>query len=265
MEKKTVLSIQKKKRSKDPITALTCYDAYTARLVDLADIDLALVGDSLANTRLGYPNTLPVTFEEMLHHVRAAARGCRNALLVADMPFLSYEWAPSEAARTAGLFIKSGGAAAVKVEGGKRVAESIKAILNANIPVLGHIGLTPQSVHIKGGYFVQGKDARAAKALIADAKLLERLGVFGIVIEGVPAALGRRLSRAVKVPTIGIGAGPDCDGQILVLDDVLGFTIGRTPKFVKRYADLGEAASKAVTRYRDDVLKRRFPDRSHSY
>lgn len=265
MEKVTVLSIQKKKKSRVPIVALTCYDAATAQLIEEAGVDVALVGDSLANTRLGYPNTLPVTLEEMIHHVKAAGRAIRNALLVADMPFQSYENAPWQAAQAAGRFVKEGRAQAVKVEGGRRIAPSIKAILNSNIPVMGHLGLTPQSVNKQGGYHVQGRMPKDAAELLRDAKLLQSLGVFSIVLEGIPAALGKKISRALKIPTIGIGAGPHCDGQILVLDDLLGITNGPSPKFVKKYANLRPLMAKAVRQYSADVLHRRFPTPDTSY
>jgi 3-methyl-2-oxobutanoate hydroxymethyltransferase len=264
VEKLTVSSLRQKKQERQRIVALTCYDAATARLIDGAGVDVALVGDSLANTRLGYPNTLPVTLEEMLHHVRASARGVRQALLVADMPFLSYEAAPWQAAQAAGRFVKEGGAVAVKLEGGRRIEASIKAILNANVPVMGHLGLTPQSVNRMGGYRVQGRMPKDARALLADAKLLEKLGVFSIVLEGVPAALGRKISRALKIPTIGIGAGSGCDGQVLVLDDLLGISEA-VPKFAAKYADLRKPMAAAVRRYANDVRSGRFPDDAHSY
>jgi 3-methyl-2-oxobutanoate hydroxymethyltransferase len=264
VDKVTVSTLLKKKEDRQRIVALTCYDAATARLIDAAGVDVALVGDSLANTRLGYSNTLPVTVEEMLHHVRASARGITNALLVADMPFLSYEAAPWEAAKAAGRFVKEGGAAAVKVEGGRRVEASIRAILDANVPVMGHLGLTPQSVHRFGGFKVQGRSPRDAAVLLQDAKRLEKLGVFSIVIEGVPLELGRKISRALTIPTIGIGAGNGCDGQVLVLDDLLGIS-ETTPKFVAKYADLRRTMATAVRRYADDVRAGRFPDEAHSY
>jgi len=225
---------------------------------------VALVGDSLANTRLGYPNTLPVTMEEMLHHVRASARGVTSSLLIADMPFLSYEAAPWQAAIAAGRFIKEGNAVAVKLEGGRRVEASVRAILNANVPVMGHLGLTPQSVNREGGYRVQGRFPKDARELLADAKRLEKLGVFSIVLEGVPATLGRRISRALKIPTIGIGAGSGCDGQILVLDDLLGISES-TPKFAAKYADLRRPMTSAVRRFAADVRAGKFPDDAHSY
>ena len=228
-------------------------------------MDIALVGDSVANVRLGYPNTLPVTVEEMLHHVKASARGVEQAFLVADMPFLSYEAAPWEAAKTAGRFVKEGKAQAVKLEGGKRVATSIKAILNANVPVMGHLGLVPQSVHKMGGYHVQGKKPAEAQEIFKDAKLLQSLGVFSIVLEGIPSPLAKKITRALHIPTIGIGAGPHCDGQILVLDDMLGLTEGHSPKFVKHFASLRPTMDKAIRQYQIEVESHRFPTQAQSY
>jgi 3-methyl-2-oxobutanoate hydroxymethyltransferase len=264
VDKVTVSTLLAKKKARQPIVALTCYDAATARLIDRAGVDVALVGDSLANTRLGYPNTVPVTLDEMIHHVRAAARGVNQSLLVADMPFLSYEAAPWQAAQAAGRFLKEGGATAVKLEGGRRVEASIKAILDANVPVMGHLGLTPQSVHREGGYRVQGRTTAAARTLLEEARRLERLGVFALVLEGIPADLGRRISRALRIPTIGIGAGSGCDGQILVLDDLLGISES-VPKFAAKYANLLPTMRRAVRRYAEDVRSRKFPDDAHSY
>jgi len=265
VEKKTILSIQKKKDEREPIVALTCYDAYTGRLIDQAGVDVALVGDSLANTRLGYPNTIPVTLEEMIHHVRASSRGVKQALLVADMPFQTYEAAPWKAAVAAGRFLKEGRAQAVKLEGGERVADSIKAILKANVPVMGHLGLTPQSIYQEGGYRVHGRKPQEARRLFNEAKLLQKLGVFALVLEGVPGNLARRISRALRIPTIGIGAGVGCDGQVLVLDDLLGFSESPSPKFVKKFANLRPLMEKAIRAYRSDVLRRRFPGPQNTY
>lgn len=244
---------------------MTCYDAASARLIDQIGVDIALVGDSLANTRLGYPNTLPVTVDEMIHHTRASARGIQTAFLVADMPFQSYEAAPWLAAAAAGRFIKEGRAQAVKVEGGKRVVDSIRAILKANIPVMGHLGLTPQSIHQQSGYRVQGRTPRGASDIHREAKLLEKTGVFALVLEGVPAKLAQRITKSLKIPTIGIGAGLGCDGQILVLDDVLGFSEGPSPKFVAAYAQVRKVMTQALKRFASDVRARRFPDERHSY
>jgi len=265
VERHTILSLQKKKKAKDPIVALTCYDAFSGRLIDQCGVDIALVGDSLANTRLGYPNTLPVTMDEMVHHVKAASRGVKSAFLVADMPFQSYEVHPAHASMMAGRFIKEGGAQAVKVEGGGRIIGSVKAILKGNIPVMGHIGLNPQAYHVKGGYRVQGKSRTEAKALLRDAKILENNGVFAIVLEGIPASLSKKITKSLRIPTIGIGAGSYCDGQILVLDDLLGMTEGPSLKFVKAYANLRGLMSKAIRRYRAEVKSRRFPSSTYSY
>jgi 3-methyl-2-oxobutanoate hydroxymethyltransferase len=265
LERQTILSLQNKKKQQQPIVALTCYDAASAILVDDIGADFALVGDSLANTRLGYRDTIPVTLDEMLHHTRAASRGISRALLVADMPFHSYEAAPWEAAVAAGRFLKEAHAQAVKVEGGARVIDSIKAILKANVPVMGHLGLTPQSVNQMSGYRVQGRTKSDEQRLLRDAKALEKIGVFAIVLEGIPASLGKKITRALRIPTIGIGAGVDCDGQILVLDDVLGLSAPPRPKFVKAYADLRVAALKGLRRYASDVRSKRFPSVDESY
>ncbi len=265
VERNTILSLQEKKKKKIPIVALTCYDAASARLIDQMGVDVALVGDSLANTRLGYPNTLPVSIDEMVHHTKAAARGVQHSFLVADMPFQSYEAAPWQASVAAGRFIKEGGAQAVKVEGGQRVGPSIEAILRANIPVMGHLGLTPQSVHPQSGYRVQGRGAREAANIIGAAKYLEKIGVFALVLEGIPAELGRKITKILKIPTIGIGAGSDCDGQILVFDDVVGLSEGPGPKFVKAYGNARAVMRRAIKHYADDVREKRFPTDRHSY
>lgn len=253
------------KRAGQKITALTAYDAPTARWLNEAGLDVILVGDSVANVKLGYPNTLPVTLEEMLHHTRAVARGNTRALLVADMPFLTYEFDPKDAVRQVGRLIKEGGAAAVKVEGGEAVLPTVRALGAANIPVMGHLGLTPQSVHRLGGYKVQGRGPAAARRLLAEARRLEKAGVFALVLEAVPRALGKKITQALKIPTLGIGAGPDTDGQILVVDDLLGLTPVPRPRFVRAYADLGAQAVRAVRAYAADVRAGRFPNSSESY
>jgi 3-methyl-2-oxobutanoate hydroxymethyltransferase len=265
MDKITVLTLAQKKKLKVPITVLTCYDAFSSRLIELGGVDVALVGDSLANTRLGYPNTLPVTVEEMMHHVKAAARGISRALLVADMPFQSYEASPSDAARTAGRFIKEGNAHAVKVEGGRRIGPSITAMVDANIPVMGHLGLTPQSIHPHGGWRVQGRQPADARKILEDAVYLERAGVFSLVLEGIPAPLAKKITRKLRIPTIGIGAGPDCDGQVLVLDDILGLGENPSPKFAKAFASLRQPMLNAVRKFNTDVRARHFPTKEHSY
>ena len=263
--KVTVRTLRAMKRAGEKIVALTAYDAPMARLVNDAGVDVVLVGDSVGNVKLGYANTLPVTVEEMLHHTRAVRRGNGRALLVADMPFLSYEFDPKDAVRQVGRLVKEGGAEAVKVEGAGPVLPSLKALIAANIPVMGHLGLTPQSIHRLGGHRVQGRDRAAAARLLRDAKTLERAGVFALVLEAVPAALARRVTRALRVPTIGIGAGPDTDGQILVLDDLLGFSDAPPPRFVKAYAALWPLARAAAARYRDDVKAGRFPGPAQTY
>lgn len=263
--KVTAADLRDMKKRKEKIVALTCYDAPMARLLNEQGVDVVLVGDSVANVKLGYENTLPVTIEEMLHHVRAVKRGNSRALLVADMPFLSYEMDPREAVKQVGRLVKQGGAEAVKVEGGRAVLPSVKALSAANIPVMGHLGLTPQAIHRLGGYRVQGKTPRDAERILADARALEAAGVFALVLEAVPAALARRVTRALSIPVIGIGAGPGCDGQVLVLDDMLGLSEGPVPRFVKAYASLRPAAAAAVRRYRDDVKAGRFPGPGNVY
>jgi 3-methyl-2-oxobutanoate hydroxymethyltransferase len=248
-----------------PIVALTAYDYPTARLVDEAGFDFILVGDSLAQTVLGYDSTLPVTMEEMLHATRAVRRGVRRALIVGDMPFGTYQDNAAHAVKAAIRFVKEGGAEAVKVEGGTRRAKIVEAIVQAEVPVMGHIGLTPQSLLRMGGYRVQGKTIEAARELLDDALALEHAGVFAIVLEGIPAEISRLITDRVHVPTIGIGAGLECDGQILVFTDLVGLTFGHTAKFVRQYADLKAVVSDALKRYADDVTAHRFPADQESY
>lgn len=247
------------------ITMMTAYDYTSAKLVDEAEMDVILVGDSLGMVILGYENTLQVTMEDMLHHTRAVSRGAGKTMVIGDMPFLSYHINTEEAVRNAGRFIQEAGAHAVKLEGGKDVAPQIEAILKAQIPVLGHLGLTPQSVHRFGGFKVQGKEIEAARELIEEALLLQELGVFGIVLECIPAALAKMISEKLRIPTIGIGAGPDCDGQVLVLQDVLGLNREFTPKFVKKYGELGDAMVSALCSYAQEVRQGVFPDASHTF
>jgi 3-methyl-2-oxobutanoate hydroxymethyltransferase len=258
----TLLDMKKKG---EKIAVLTCYDASMARLLDAQGIDVLLVGDSVGNVKLGYDDTIPVTLEEMLHHTRAVARGRENALLVADMPFLTYESDPKEAVRNAGRLVKEAGAEAVKVEGGLEVVPSIKALLQTNIPVMGHLGLTPQAIHRLGGYKVQARTAPDAERLVTQARILEGAGIFALVLEAIPPEVAKEITAKVAVPTIGIGAGPHCDGQVLVLDDMLGLTEGASPRFVKRYAELRAAAEKAAARYRAEVKSGRFPEGKHTY
>jgi 3-methyl-2-oxobutanoate hydroxymethyltransferase len=224
-----------------------------------------LVGDSVGMVLLGYENTLPVTVQEILHHTKAVKRGNSRSMIVADMPYLSYELDPKEAVRNAGLLVKEGGAEAVKLEGGIEVAGAIKEIVKANIPVMGHLGLTPQSVLRLGGYKVQGRRPQEAEKMLTDARVLEGAGVFAIVLECVPSELAEQITKKVSVPTIGIGAGPHCDGQVLVTEDMLGFSSGVSPKFVKRYAQLGRQAAEAVEAYCKEVRDGVFPARDHEY
>ncbi|MFN2115043.1 MAG: 3-methyl-2-oxobutanoate hydroxymethyltransferase [Anaerolineae bacterium] len=261
----TVRTFQAKTDRGEPITMVTAYDYPTARLVDMAGVDGILVGDSLAMVVLGHDNTLSVTMDEMLHHCRAVSRGAGAALLVGDMPFMSYQADVSDAVRNAGRFLSEGGMDAVKLEGGREMAETVRAIVRAGIPVQGHIGLTPQSVNALGGWRVQGRTADAAEELIADALALQEAGVFSIVLESMPARLGALITELIDVPTIGIGAGPDTDGQILVLHDLLGLFDQFKPKFVKRYAELGGAIRDAVEQYRLEVEARAFPSDEHTY
>jgi 3-methyl-2-oxobutanoate hydroxymethyltransferase len=264
-QKITVASLREKKLLKEPITCLTAYDYATARLVDEAAIDIVLVGDSLAMTMLGYENTLSVTIEEMLHHTRAVRRGVKHALLIADMPYGSYHVAPEEAVRNASRFIKEAGAEAVKIEGGEKRADLIRRIIDAEIPVTGHIGLTPQSVNVMGGYKVQGKSLAAIEQLMRDAVALDRAGVACIYLEGIPREVAAMITSEVETPTIGIGAGPECDGQVLVFHDILNLTFGPPAKFVRRYGDAAALITDAVQAFRSDVLSRQYPSDTESY
>lgn len=261
----TTRSIVELKARGEKIVMLTAYDYQTAVLVDRAGVEIILVGDSLGMVVLGYENTLPVTLEEIIHHLKAVNRARPRALLVADLPFMSYQAGVEDAVRNAGRLLKEGGAEAVKLEGGRRVGGVLRAILDADIPVMGHLGLTPQSLHHFGGYKVQGKDLESAEKLIAEAKFLEEEGCFAIVLEGIPASLAARITTSISIPTIGIGAGVDCDGQVLVVNDLLGVLEDFAPKFVKRYAELGQEMSKAFARFIDDVKTGKFPETKHSY
>jgi 3-methyl-2-oxobutanoate hydroxymethyltransferase len=251
--------------SSEKIVCLTAYDYPTARLLDEAGVDVILVGDSLGMVVLGYESTLPVTLDEMLLHTRAVRRGTRRALLVADMPFGSYHTDTAESLRNAVRFVKEAGAEAVKIEGGERRLELISRLTEAEIPVMGHVGLTPQSVNTLGGYRVQGKTADAAEQLLRDARAVEAAGAFAVVLEAVPRELAAEITRELRIPTIGIGAGPDCDGQILVVHDLVGLTFGQTPKFARQYANAGEVISKAVREYCEDVRSGGFPSDAESY
>ena len=263
--KKTVPMIMEQKHSSKKIVALTAYDYSFARLLDTTDLDIILVGDSLAMVSLGHETTLPVTMDEMIIHVRSVNRGSHNALLIADMPFMSYQVSDEQAITNAGRFIQEAGAQAVKVEGGARMAGRIKALTDADIPVMGHIGLTPQSVNKLGGYRVQGKNYKDARQIKQDARKLQEAGVFSIVLEGIPDDLAGEITQEVRVPTIGIGAGVQCDGQILVLHDLLGLGMDSSPKFVKQYANLGDEVQRAVGNYIQEVRDESFPDEKHSY
>jgi 3-methyl-2-oxobutanoate hydroxymethyltransferase len=263
--KVTVLSLLEKKQHHEPITCLTAYDYPSARLIDEAGIDMVLVGDSLGMVMLGYENTLPVTMLEMLHHTRAVRRGVKHALLIADMPYASYHVGTRDTLRNAARFIKEAGAEAVKIEGGEKRARIVERLVDAEIPVVGHIGLTPQSLHAMGGYKVQGKTLKAVEQLMHDALALERAGAFCIVLEGIPREVAGMISRELSIPTIGIGAGPECDGQVLVFHDLLGLTFAPAAKFVRRYADLGAALTGAVLAYKEDVKSGSFPSEAESY
>ncbi len=264
-DKVTTATIRELKAGGRPITMLTAYDYSMAKIMDDAGIDMILVGDSLGNVVLGYDSTLPVTMDDMIHHVKAVCRGVSRAMVVADMPFLSYEVSIEEAVRNAGRFLKETGAQAVKLEGGREVAEAVRAIVNAGIPVMGHLGLTPQSINQLGGFKVQGKDAAAAKKMIEDAQALEEAGVFGIVLECVPTPLAKLITEKLQVATIGIGAGSHCDGQVLVVNDLLGLYPRFTPKFVKQYVNLHGQVAGAFKQYIDEVRERSFPGPEHSF
>jgi 3-methyl-2-oxobutanoate hydroxymethyltransferase len=263
--KVTATTLREKKERHEPISSLTAYDYGTARLVDEGGIDLILVGDSLAQVVLGYENTLPVTMEEMLHHVRAVRRGVKRAFLVADMPYASYHVSTREALRNAARFVKEGGAEAVKIEGGENRVPLVHRMLDAEVPVMGHIGLTPQSVHRMGGYKVQGKTMGAIEQLMRDAVALDEAGVCCLVLEGIPREVAALITAEVATPTIGIGAGPECDGQVLVFHDLVGLTFQPAAKFVRRYADLGGVIGDAVRRFRDDVAAGGYPADQESY
>lgn len=263
-KKVTLRFIQAMKKRREPISMLTAYDYPTALIMDQAGIDIILVGDSLGMVVLGYDSTLPVTMDDMIHHCKAVSRGAKYALLVGDMPFMSYQASTSEAVRNAGRFLQESGMNAVKLEGGIERAETIKAIVNAGIPVMGHLGLTPQSVHKLGGYRPQGKDAEAAYKLLEDAQILEEAGCFSLVLESIPGRLAELVSQHLEIPTLGIGAGVGCDGQVLVTHDLLGLFERFTPRFVKRYANLAEEMKKAFGEYIQEVKGKTFPGTEHT-
>ena len=261
----TVLDVQRFKDEGRRFAMLTAYDFLSAQILDEAGIPILLVGDSLGMVMLGYPTTLPVTLDEMVHHARAVARGSRQALLVGDMPFMSYHESVEQAIASAGRFIQEAGMHAVKLEGGGRVIDYTRRLTELGIPVMGHLGLTPQFVHQMGGFKVQGKSEAQADRILADALALEEAGAFSIVLEGVPSALAGRITKALRIPTIGIGAGPQTDGQVLVFHDVFGLTTGKAPRFVKRYASVADEISRAAHRFADDVRTGTFPGPEHSY
>lgn len=264
-DKVTTATVKKMKAEGKPITMVTSYDYSMAKIVDDAGIDMILVGDSLGNVVLGYDTTLPVTMDDMIHHTKAVCRGARRALVVTDMPFLSYQVSREDALRNAGRIMKETEAQAVKLEGGREIAEVIKAIVDAGIPVCGHIGLTPQHINQLGGFKVQGKDLAAAKKMIEDAHIIEEAGAFCLVLECVPAPLARLITEQLQIPTIGIGAGPHCDGQVLVINDLLGLYPRFVPKFVKKYLNLHEQVMAALQQYKEEVTQRTFPGPEHSF
>jgi len=263
--KTTTATLREQKLRYEPITCLTAYDYAAARLVDEAGIDMVLVGDSLAQTMLGYENTLSVTMDEMLHHVKAVRRGLKNALLVADMPYGSYQIDAKTAVCNAARFVKEGGAEMVKIEGGEKRADLIRQIIDAEIPVAGHIGLTPQSVNVMGGYKVQGRSLSGIEQLMRDAVALDRAGVACLFLEGIPREVAAMITGEIGAPTIGIGAGPECDGQVLVFHDILNLTFGPPAKFVRRYGDAAALITNAVQAFRADVRSRRYPADEESY
>ena len=261
----TVLDVQRFKNEHRRFAVLTAYDYLSARILDEAGIPILLVGDSLGMVMLGYPTTLPVTLDEMIHHAKAVARGSRQALLVGDMPFMSYHASVEQAITSAGRFLQEAGMHAVKLEGGGRIVEITRRLTELGIPVMGHLGLTPQFVHQMGGFKVQGKSQAQAARILADAKELEQAGAFSLVLEGVPSELATRVTQALQIPTIGIGAGAGTDGQVLVFHDMLGLTTGKAPKFVKRYADLAGDISRAAQKFANEVGTRAFPGPEHEY
>ena len=263
--KNTVVTFKESKERNEKLTMLTAYDYSTAKLIDSCGINGILVGDSLGMVCLGYEDTLSVTMEDMIHHTKAVSRGCTNTLIVADMPFMSYQTSTYDAVVNAGRLIKEGRAHAVKLEGGVEVFNQIQSIVNSSIPVMGHIGLTPQSVNAFGGFKVQGRDELAAKKLIEDALAVEDAGAFAVVLEGVPSKLASLITKKLTIPTIGIGAGASCDGQVLVYQDMLGMFSDFTPKFVKKYENIGEKMKNAFSNYIDEVKTEVFPSEEHSF
>lgn len=265
MPKFTIQDFLKKKKEHQKITMITAYDFPFARIADEAGVDAILVGDSLGMVVQGLENTLPVTMDEMIYHTKMVTRAVQNAMVIGDMPFMSYQVSVEDAIKNAGRFLKEGCASAVKLEGGAEVAGHIKAMTKADIPVMAHIGLTPQSIHRMGGYKVQGKTDESAKRLIEEASIVEDAGAFSVLLEAIPIDLAKKITETLTIPTIGIGAGPYCDGQVLVLHDVIGLFERFVPKFVKRYANLKEEALKAIKKYKDEVENGIFPSEEHSF
>lgn len=264
-DKFTVLDFGRKKKTGENITMLTAYDYPMARLIDDVGIDSVLVGDSVGMVMLGYESTACVTMDEMIHHSKAVTRAVEHAFVIGDMPFMSYQTSDEDAVKNAGRFVKEAGCEAVKLEGGAEVSPRVKAIINAGIPVLGHIGLTPQSVTKLGGYRVQGRDAESAKKLISDAVVLEKAGCFALILECVPSDLAKKITAKIKIPTIGIGAGENCDGQVLVTHDIIGYFDKFVPKFVKQYANVGDTIRSAVKKFKEETESGTFPDKEHSF
>jgi len=261
----TITEIKEMKQKKEKIPMLTAYDYVTAKMVDEADVPLILVGDSLGMVMLGYESTIPVTMEDMIHHTKAVVRGAKQALVIGDMPFMTYHTSISDALRNAARFIQEGGSQAVKLEGGEVVAETVKRIVGCGIPVMGHIGLTPQSIHQLGGFKVRGKGLEEGRKLLNDARILEEAGAFAVVLECTPAPLSRLITQKLTIPTIGIGAGPDCDGQVQVVSDILGLYTDFVPKHAKQYARLAGEIKTAVSSYISEVKSRSFPTAEQSY
>ena len=265
MQRITTTHLVKMKAKAEKIVMITAYDYPTACLVDEAGVDAILVGDSMGMVVLGYETTIPVTLDQMIHHTKAVVRGTKRALVAADMPFLTYQTGPADALRNAGRLLQEAGAAAVKLEGGTEVCPQVQALVEAGIPVIGHLGLTPQSIHVFGGYKLQGREQESARKILADAKALEHAGAFSIVLECIPEDLAARITASLSIPTIGIGAGVHCDGQVLVLHDMLGIAGKVKPRFVKQYARLGDAIRKAVEQYSEEVRQEKFPAPEHSF
>jgi len=265
MKKVTILDLQKMKNEAVKISMLTAYDFRMAYILDTSGVDILLVGDSVGNVFMGEDNTLSVTVDQMIYHTRAVVRGRKRSLVVTDMPFMSYQVSVEEARRNAGRMVKEGGAEAVKIEGGENAAAVIQAISDMDVPVMGHIGLTPQSIHRMGGYRIQGREEQQKQKLMADAVAVERAGAFAVVLEGIPQKLAKKITEKLKIPTIGIGAGLDCDGQVLVINDMLGLSGKFRPKFVKQYVQLERVIQEAVSTYIDEVKAQKFPQDEFSF